>query len=101
MASKYLLLPYGSAYLRLTLAEFNTILARGLDDGGIAAPALPLVTPDRLLNSRELAERLGVSADLCEQKAKTGEWPSVRVGRYLRFDPADVLAAVARGNSHD
>lgn len=92
-------LPHGSAFLRLTPAEFATVMARGLDPGPSAAPAAPGVVAGALLDSRAMGERLSVSAEQVEAMAKRGEIASIRVGRYLRFDPAEVLASL-KTNGH-
>ena len=48
-----------------------------------------------------MGERLGVTPEWCEAAAKTGEIPSLRVGRYLRFDPAQVLASLQKRRHAD
>lgn len=90
----FVLIPWGSAFLRLTEAEFAVVVGRGLATGEIAAPAHAPVAGDQLLTSEELGKRLGVTAEWCEQAAKEDRIPSVRVGRYLRFDPVAVLREV-------
>jgi len=49
---------------------------------------------DRLLTANELAERLGVPAKWPLAQARDGHIPHVRLGRYVRFDEADVHALV-------
>lgn len=91
----FVLVPYGSAFLRLTEAEFAAAMGRGLDPGPKSAPAHPPVAGEALLDSRAMGERLAVTAELCEQMAREGRIPSVRIGRYLRFDPAAVIREFA------
>lgn len=43
---------------------------------------------ERLLDSKQLGELLGVNDTLVEQMAKDGRLPSIRIGRLLRFEPA-------------
>lgn len=97
--SDFVLIPYGNAFLRLTPAEFSAAMGRGLTPGGISAPAQPPVTGEGLLDSQEMGKRLGVTAEWCEGAAKAGDIPSVRVGRYLRFDPVEVLSKLQNGHA--
>ena len=58
--------------------------------------------PDRLLTTRVVAERLGVKPTTLRRWAREGRVPSYRVGRKtLRFDLADVFAAIREGVAHD
>ncbi len=45
---------------------------------------------DRLLTAEELAERLGVPAKWPLTQTRAGNIPHVRLGRYVRFDTAEV-----------
>lgn len=47
---------------------------------------------ERLLTATELAHRLGVPAKWPLAQARAGHIPHVRLGRYVRFDAADVDA---------
>ena len=47
---------------------------------------------DRLLDAREVAPRLGVPVSWVRESARSGAMPCVRLGRYVRFDLADVEA---------
>jgi excisionase family DNA binding protein len=49
---------------------------------------------ERLLTAEELAERLGVPAKWPLAQARAGHIPHVKLGRYVRFDAADVDAWV-------
>lgn len=46
----------------------------------------------RLLDAREVAERLGVPESWVRESARSGAIPCVRLGRYVRFDLGDVEA---------
>jgi len=94
-------IPWGEGYLQATRAEFDAMLARGLVPGANAAPAPPSMAGQALLDSRAMGERLSVSAEQVEAMAKRGEVPSVRVGRYLRFNPAEVVASLPRSGHAD
>jgi excisionase family DNA binding protein len=48
-----------------------------------------------LLDAKEMAALLKVHESLVRSKARRGEIPFVAVGRYMRFKPADVQAAIA------
>ena len=47
-----------------------------------------------LINVNELGERLGVKPSWCYKAAETGKIPSVKVGKYRRFDLELVMAAL-------
>jgi excisionase family DNA binding protein len=47
---------------------------------------------DRLLDAKAIAEKLGVPETWVRESARSGAIPCVRLGRYVRFDPADVEA---------
>lgn len=46
--------------------------------------------PVELLGPADVAQRLGVSARWVRAAAASGRLPHHRVGRLIRFDPADV-----------
>ena len=50
---------------------------------------------ERLLTAPELAERLAVPKSWILESARSGAMPCVRLGRYVRFDLADVEAWLA------
>jgi excisionase family DNA binding protein len=53
---------------------------------------------ERLLNTREVAELLGVSVETVYHWTADGTLPSIRLTpRTLRFDPAAIAAFVERG----
>jgi excisionase family DNA binding protein len=47
---------------------------------------------DRLLTAREVAERLGFSPETVLRWTRAGDLPALRLGRSLRYRPADVDA---------
>jgi excisionase family DNA binding protein len=47
---------------------------------------------DRLIDASDVAERLGVPVSWVCESARSGAIPCVRLGRYVRFDLADVEA---------
>jgi len=47
---------------------------------------------ERLLTAEQIAERLGVPAKWPLAQARAGHIPHVKLGRYVRFDVADVEA---------
>jgi excisionase family DNA binding protein len=50
---------------------------------------------DRLVDAAEVADRLGVPKSWVLESARSGAIPHVRLGRYVRFDVADVDAWIA------
>jgi len=97
--SGWVLVPWGNAFLRLTEAEFAAAMGRGLVPGPISAPTSPATAGEGLLDSRAMGERLGVGEEQVEALARRGEIPSVRVGRYLRFDPVEVRRVLGNGHA--
>ena len=49
-----------------------------------------------LLTADDVAERLGVPRSWVYRAAREGDLPSVRCGRYRRFDAADLAAWIDR-----
>lgn len=47
---------------------------------------------ERLLDAAAIAERLGVPKTWVLESARSGAMPCVRLGRYVRFDLADIEA---------
>jgi excisionase family DNA binding protein len=88
------LIPYGPGYLKLTADELTRALRRGLAPA--PAPAAASGPPDDglLVDSAEMGRRVGCTAEHIEALAKRQDIPAVRVGRYLRFQPAAVVAAL-------
>lgn len=53
------------------------------------------MSADRLLTAEQVAERLSVSERYVWRLGREGELPRVQVGKYVRFDPADITAFIA------
>ena len=51
---------------------------------------------DRLLTAAEVAERLGVKESWIQEKARCGDIPHVRLGRYRRYEMQAVWGWVAQ-----
>ena len=58
----------------------------------MSAELLPESPPDRLLTDAEAAELLNVPRSWIGEAARAGRLPHVMLGRYRRFDRADLLA---------
>lgn len=50
---------------------------------------------DRLLDANEVAELLHVPVSWVRESTRSGAMPCVELGRYRRYDRADVLAWLA------
>lgn len=46
----------------------------------------------QFVGSHEIAAMLKISPDSARRRAETGEIPAVRVGRFWRYDPDEVVA---------
>ena len=66
--------------------------ARGGRGGGILSRLVGevQVVSERLLDATAIAERLGVPKTWVLESARSDAIPHVRLGRYVRFDLADV-----------
>lgn len=82
-----------------TLALSGEAYQAALEEGARAIAARPSVQtsahdPEPLLNAGELARALSLPKSCVYEKARTGEFPSVRVGKHVRFRRSAVLAAL-------
>lgn len=62
-------------------------------------PDEPSAWGSRLLTLAEAAEKLRVSARSLWSLANTGNVRQVRIGRSVRFDPADIRAFIERAKA--
>lgn len=53
------------------------------------------MTADRLLTANEVADLLAVRVSWVRETTRAGRMPVVRLGRYSRYDRADVLEWLA------
>lgn len=95
MADRVLVpLPDGR-WLALSREVFEEALTAGaaaMDAG--RSPAAPAVEGEPLLDAGELAKSLHLPKSCVYEKARTGAFPSVRVGKHVRFRRSAVLAAL-------
>ena len=54
----------------------------------------------KLIDVNEMARTLGVPVSWLYQRTRTGTIPCVRVGKYVRFDPQEVLEFLRAKGSH-
>src|SRR5690242_18665889 len=74
------------------LAAVEAALAARLHQGGSNRSG---GATSGLIDARALAIRLGVHESFVRTAARAGKIPSVRIGRYVRFDPTAVIEALA------
>lgn len=55
------------------------------------------IPDDRLLTANEVARILNVGDRTLREKAIAGEIPCIRLGRNVRFRPADIRKIIAEG----
>jgi len=60
-----------------------------------------LLMPHALLSASETAEALGVAAETVRRLYRSSSIPGYKVGRYLRFDLAEVRDALRSSTSDD
>ena len=104
MADRVLIPLPGIGTLALSVEAYRAALAEGArlsrapgESPSIAEAGSP---GEPLLDAGELAKALHLPKSCVYEKARTGEFPSVRVGKHVRFRRADVLATLtetARG----
>ena len=80
-----------------------TVVTEGLERGAqmfgtSTSVRTPTATTEKLLNSQQMGELLGVDSTTVEAMAKDGRVPSIRIGRLLRFEAAVCLAALRRSD---
>ena len=51
----------------------------------------PEVPVEKLVDVREMAQILNVPVSWLYERTRLGTVPCVRIGKYVRFDPAEVL----------
>ena len=77
----------GSAYVvSLTVAELQKLIREEVY-------AALQAEPDHLLTVEELAERLRVPVSWVYEQSRQGKIPTHRIGRYIRFSLAEVIAS--------
>ncbi|PIQ81543.1 MAG: hypothetical protein COV76_08200 [Candidatus Omnitrophica bacterium CG11_big_fil_rev_8_21_14_0_20_64_10] len=52
----------------------------------------PEATVEKLVNVQEMARVLSVPVSWLYERTRLGTIPCIRIGKYVRFDPAEVLA---------
>jgi excisionase family DNA binding protein len=60
--------------------------------------ALDLLERRKLMDRKEIAEVLNVSESTIKKKTASGEIPSVKIGRAVRYRPEDIYRYIA-GNT--
>ena len=83
-------------WLALTSGELAVGLDRAAGIPGLApatmATSAQAAVAERLVTSQQLADIVGVGDTTLEAMAARGEIPCVRIGKALRFQPAEVIA---------
>ncbi len=50
------------------------------------------MTEKKLLDVKDMAKRLGVNASWLYRRTSEGTIPFIKMGKYVRFDPDEVMA---------
>src|SRR5580658_6907783 len=82
----------GVGTLSLTREAYEAALIPITAPGKETAPAAP--SPESLVSAKSIAEALSLPLSCIYEYAKAGRIPSVRAGRHVRFNHAQVLAAL-------
>jgi len=88
----------------MPIEELQTALSRGRDAFARADMGTPAAAPkgdvsEALLDASGMAAATGVPASWWESAARAGTVPCHRIGRWVRFDYAEVHAATRTGIS--
>lgn len=95
MSDRVLIPLPGIGTLALSAEAYHAALAEGARLNAAAPGAPQAATDDEpLLDASELARALHLPKSCVYEKAKTREFPSVRVGKHVRFRRSAVLAAL-------
>jgi hypothetical protein len=91
-ADHLIVLPLGGELLAFTRAELDAARARARDLGLDANNSATQV--EALVDSARMAEIAGVPRSWIEEAARQKRIPSVEAGKYVRYRPSAVLAAL-------
>lgn len=96
MSDRVLIPLPGIGTLALSAEAYQAALAEGLrlSVSPAASPAATASDGEPLLNAGELARVLNLPKSCVYEKARIGEFPSVRVGKHVRFRRSAVLEAI-------
>lgn len=83
--------------VRRRLAEATLKLAGDPEPATAAPKRVESASPTGLLKAKQAADRLGVDESWIMREKDAGRLPFVRVGRWVRFRPADIDFIVANG----
>jgi excisionase family DNA binding protein len=73
--------------VQLTVGELRDLVAQWIKDANAADRQRKLLTPEKL------ALKLSVPVSWVYEQSRQGKIPTHKLGRYLRFDVAEVLEA--------
>ena len=62
----------------------------------MARSEAPTFAGERLLDAQEVAEWLGIKEDYVREMGRRGEIPTVRIGKYIRYEPSAVRDCIGR-----
>jgi hypothetical protein len=85
MPESLYIVPFGTQVLAMTPSEFRAARERGLPLTGSTTPANG-AAPEPLLTAQEIAQATpGVPSTWYLERARQGQIPHVKLGRYVRF----------------
>jgi excisionase family DNA binding protein len=94
MTDRVLLPLADGRWLALAPEVFRDALAAGSALMGAPASPAPVSEAEPLLDAGELAQALNLPKSCVYERARRGDFPSVRVGKHLRFRRSHVLEAL-------
>jgi hypothetical protein len=91
--------PLGAEMLALTQREFDAARARAAELG--LSPKASGADAERLVDAEQLSAILQLPRSWIEEAARQSRIPSITAGRYRRFRPSAVIAALSTEGPHD
>ena len=92
-----ILIPFGDAWLALTLDQYQAALTRGREIVPVTENVPGVPTAEEILTAEGMEERTGIPASWWLETARKGEVPHLRAGKYVRFELARTLEHLSSG----
>jgi hypothetical protein len=89
-----MVIPYGNAFLAFSFETFSKALDLGRKLIGAPATSHPTEAPESssVVDAKKMNEMTGIPASWFLEKARQKEIPHLSFGKYVRFNPSDVLS---------
>lgn len=90
-------IPAALAQLAAAQCTLASRLMRNISDvTGVSTAPNKTPEPEPLVDAKEMARRLDVHESWVRTEQRAGRIPFVQIGRYIRFRPSEVMAALQK-----